>query len=273
MFAQDTSLAGQCVNQWKLRDRAQEATSREVANSKLRRILAHSQTFNCAEAAVGDMVLFHKTPHRKRSPRWRGPAKVLEIDETGVTVSFQSQTFKLARFRVRRRVKESEVVDQDGRVPCSTAEPWIGTWRTDKDGVQVNGDVDAPEELGSDGAGANVAPAQPQTRDDSMASPCLIPVPDSTTHGEDLELPPLENDVNDPSASFAKQCAPSQAPTMEGRQYDNLTYDELHNLCKSRGYCKKDAKTVLKTRLEAIDTVEKNSSQVQSDNMDTFFKR
>ena len=67
-FAQDTSLAGQFVNQWKLRMRAQEATLREVANSKLRRISAHNQTFNCAEAAVGDMVLFYKTPYRKSSP-------------------------------------------------------------------------------------------------------------------------------------------------------------------------------------------------------------
>ena len=74
-----------------------------------------------------------------------------------------------------------------------------------------------------------------------------------------------------PLASFDKQCAPSQAPTMEGSQYDHLTYDELHNLCKSRGYCKKDAKTVLKTRLEALDTVERNSPQAQSGNMDTSF--
>ena len=81
LFAQDTPLAGQFVNQWKLRMRAQEATLREVANSKLRRILAHNQTFNCAELAVGDVVLFRKTPNRKSSPRRRGPAKVLEIDE------------------------------------------------------------------------------------------------------------------------------------------------------------------------------------------------
>ena len=57
-FAQDTSLARQFVNQWKLRMRAQEATLREVANSKLRRILAHNHKFTCTEVAVGDMVLF-----------------------------------------------------------------------------------------------------------------------------------------------------------------------------------------------------------------------
>ena len=122
-FAQDTSLAGQFVNQLKLRVRAQEATLGGVANSKLRRKLAHNQTFNCTEAAVGDIVLFYKTPNRRSSPRWRGPAKVLEIGEAGVTVHFQSQTFKVARCCVRRRVKESAVVDQDGRVPRSTGDP------------------------------------------------------------------------------------------------------------------------------------------------------
>ena len=45
--------------------------------------------------------------------------------------------------------------------------------------------------------------------------PRLIPVPESPRHGEELELPPLENDVNDPSASFDKQCAPSQAPILD----------------------------------------------------------
>ena len=53
LFAQDTSLAGQFVNQRKLRMRAQEATLKEIANSKLRRLLARNQTFNCAEIDVG----------------------------------------------------------------------------------------------------------------------------------------------------------------------------------------------------------------------------
>ena len=153
----------------------------------------------------------------------------MEIDETGVAVYFQSRTFKVARFCVRRRVKESEVVDQDGRVPRSTAEPWIGNWHTESDGVRVNGEEDVPKEPEPGVAGVNVAPAQPQTLDESMASPRLIPVPDSPRH-VDSELPLLENDANDPSASFDKKCAPSQAPTMEGSQYDHLTYDALHNL-------------------------------------------
>ena len=40
MFTQDTSLAWQLVQQWEFRTRAQEADLKEVAISKLRRLLA-----------------------------------------------------------------------------------------------------------------------------------------------------------------------------------------------------------------------------------------
>ena len=40
MFAQETSLAGQFVQLWKLRMRAREVALKEVANSKLRRLFA-----------------------------------------------------------------------------------------------------------------------------------------------------------------------------------------------------------------------------------------
>ena len=98
MFAQDTSLAGRLVQQWELRMRAQEATLKEIARSKLRRLLAYSKSFNCADIAGGDDVPFYKAQSRKGPPRWRGPAKILEIDETGVTAPFQSQTFNVARY-------------------------------------------------------------------------------------------------------------------------------------------------------------------------------
>ena len=57
MFAQDTSVAGQFAQQWKLRLRAQEATLKEIANSKLRRLLARNKSSNCADIAVRDSGL------------------------------------------------------------------------------------------------------------------------------------------------------------------------------------------------------------------------
>ena len=80
LFAQDTSLAGQFVQQGKLRMRAQEATLKEAPNSKLRRLPARNKTFNCAEIGMGDMVLFYKARNRESLPRWRGPAKVIKMD-------------------------------------------------------------------------------------------------------------------------------------------------------------------------------------------------
>ena len=64
-FAEDIPLAGQFVQQWKLRVRAQEATMREIARSKLRRLLAHSKTFNCEEIDVRVMAPSYKARNRK----------------------------------------------------------------------------------------------------------------------------------------------------------------------------------------------------------------
>ena len=129
MFAQDTSLASQFVNQWALRAKAQEATLKEIANSMLRRLLARNQTFNCAVIDVGDMVLFFKARNRKSFPRRRGPAKVLEIDDAGATVSFQSQNFDVARYCVRKRTKDSEVAESDGKFFSTPGGPMGGPTR------------------------------------------------------------------------------------------------------------------------------------------------
>ena len=79
--------------------RAQEAVLKEVANSIFRRLLAYTKSFNCADANAGDSVLFHEAQNRRSSPRLRGPAKILDIDETGATVTFRRQTFMAARYR------------------------------------------------------------------------------------------------------------------------------------------------------------------------------
>ena len=70
MFAQDASVAGQFVQQWKLRMRAQGAALREVADSKLRRLLAYNKSGNCADIHVGDSALFYNAQNRKSSPPW-----------------------------------------------------------------------------------------------------------------------------------------------------------------------------------------------------------
>ena len=109
LFAQDTSISGQFAQQWQLRIRAQEAALKEIANSKLRRLLAYNKTFDSVDVKVGDEVLFYKAPQKKSNPRWRGPATILDIDESGVVLKFQSQSFKVARYCVRRKVEEKDL--------------------------------------------------------------------------------------------------------------------------------------------------------------------
>ena len=93
---------------------AQEAELEEVANSKLRCPLAYTETFICADFKFGGSVFSHKAPSRKSQPKWRGPAWILDTDETGVAARYRSQTFKVARNCLRRRQGEEEVGDKEG---------------------------------------------------------------------------------------------------------------------------------------------------------------
>ena len=82
---------------------------KEIANSKLRRLLAYNITFGCVDIKVGDLVPVYKAPQPKSNPRWRGPAAILDIDESGATLEFQSQYSKVTRYCVRRKVEEKDL--------------------------------------------------------------------------------------------------------------------------------------------------------------------
>ena len=57
-LVQDMSISGRRRN-WKLRTSAREATLIEIANSKLRRLLAQNNTFGCTDPQVGDSFFFY----------------------------------------------------------------------------------------------------------------------------------------------------------------------------------------------------------------------
>ena len=71
-FAQDTSLSGQFVQQWRLRMMAQEAARQVIANSRLRRLLASNKSFTCTDEKIGDTTLSYKVQGKKSPQRWRG---------------------------------------------------------------------------------------------------------------------------------------------------------------------------------------------------------
>ena len=86
---------------------AQDAMLKEMGNGKLRRILDRNQTFENTDTAVGDPEIFHKQISCKSAPKRRRPAVILDIDATGATVKFQSQSSKIARWCVHKRAATS----------------------------------------------------------------------------------------------------------------------------------------------------------------------
>ena len=117
-FAHDASASGQCVQQWMRRIAAKESASREIADGKLRLLLARKKSFDFADVKVGDFVLFHKIVSRGSAPRWRGPDGILDIDETGGTATFQGRAFKVARCCVRERVGPLDAGDGSESGSC-----------------------------------------------------------------------------------------------------------------------------------------------------------
>ena len=57
LLAPETPLSGQFAQQWKLRIIAQDAAPKEVASSKLCRLLPYNRSFNCTDAQSEGSVL------------------------------------------------------------------------------------------------------------------------------------------------------------------------------------------------------------------------
>ena len=114
--------------------------------------------------------------------------------------------------------------------------------------LAVDWEMAGGEKPTESGGKISEAPTEPL-----MASPRLIPVPNSPANSGQPDPPPALEDTGNTSASSDRKCAPSQAPERESANYGRPPYDQWHDLGKQRGYHKKDAKVVLKTRLEAMD--------------------
>ena len=86
-----------------------EATSKKIANSKLRWSSARTKSFENAALLPGGSALFYKSVARRSAPERRGPAVILDFDETGVTLKFQSQTSDVGRLCVGKRVEPKDI--------------------------------------------------------------------------------------------------------------------------------------------------------------------
>ena len=81
------------------RSRSERSRQRQVTP-----FAEHNTAFKSTDERVRDTALFRKATDRKSTPRRRGPAKIPDIDDAGVTVKFPSQTFKAARCPVKKKV-------------------------------------------------------------------------------------------------------------------------------------------------------------------------
>ena len=214
MFARDTSLDGQSVQPWKLRMRAEEAALKEVADIKLRRLLAYNKSFNCADINLGDSVLFYKAQNRKSLPRWRGPAKIPDIHETGATVTCRSQTSKVARYCARKQPKEKDVSDEVWRSSLHRGDTLMSQRPDDAEVAQASAVamrkplkvLDVGQEPGGGSVSTNM------TREPSMTPPRLISVFDSPPLSVQLPPEPGVEETRKASASFDGNCAPPSSP-------------------------------------------------------------
>ena len=77
-----------------------------------------------------------------------------------------------------------------------------------------------------------------------------------------VELPPAD-------ASFDGKCTQLKERAATRSDYDQLTYNELHQVCRRRGNARKDSRAVLKTRLSTTGAVERKRAHDNENVMDT----
>ena len=123
--------------------------------------------------------------------------------------------------------------------------------------------VDGEHETGSGGISTDL------TRGPSMGPPRLIPVPQSPQLSAQLLPEPAVGKKEPASSSFDRNCASSQDPVADIANYDRLSYSQLREICRQRGYHKQDTEAALRPRLVAMDAASKKTADGGSNDMDT----
>ena len=116
---------------------------------------------------------FYRAASKQGMPRRRGAALILDIDETGVTAKFQSQTSKVARFCVRNGTdaKDAEDAYWDPMREC------LRSVVSDFGTPQGPWDVDAGMDMNGEGGNCTSTAGIPET--ESGLNPVAVPAPDS----------------------------------------------------------------------------------------------
>ena len=179
---------------------------------------------------IGDAAPLYKAANRKRTPRRRGPAKILASGAAGVAGEIQSQTFKVARGPVGKQVEEKDAEEvgwnpSPGQPQTIETASWGNiTLRDEGNGMEVEEEkVGAISGAGAPGGGSHISLR-------AIPTPALL----SLT----VQLPPSAQAAvpnNAPGSSLGRNCEQSQASVVDRARYGRLTWGRLREQCSQRG--------------------------------------
>ena len=161
--------------------------------------------------------------NRRSAPQWRGRANISDVDETGATAAFRSQTFKVARYCGRKKEEEkaAEAAESDplqGRTRSMRAAPWGNrTWRNEEN------------EMEAEEAEGGTTSSSEATRDGFHTHMEPTPAPDSPRSSARAPSSPrfsARHPAPEPLSDRNRE--QSQAPVVGRTKYGKLTWGQRH---------------------------------------------
>ena len=203
---------------------ALEAALSGVADSKLRRFLAHNALFSRADVEICGSALCHKAADRKNAPIWGAQRRFWTLMRREWRRN-STQTFKMARHCVLQKVEAQDVGSAEWD-PASVR----SRVRDEASWVQLQmerkGVGSAIEETGEDNMTGAGAP------DDSLPGfPRREPVPDSPSLSVQVpSSPPLSVHAPPQASSVGRNGEPSRAPHVDQTRHEGMWYVQVHAL-------------------------------------------
>ena len=188
--------------------------------------MAHNTSSKCTDVRIGDTALFYKALSRKSAKRWRGPAKILEIGQTGATEKFQSQTFMVARYRVQTKVEEKDAGGAELDPARAQMRPReVAPWGYDGPGHEDD-EMDVDEDKGA------TATSKGKPAGCSTATQRALPVSDAPPLSEQVPPSPRSSPKHPAyETAFDRICEQSKAAEVGRTLYDKVTWGQLHEQC------------------------------------------
>ena len=175
-----------------------------------------------------------------------------------------SQTFKVARYCVRKKVEEKDVDEEEldplhRRMRAAGSVPWQQHARRD-----IGNGLDVDEAKGNWASRTGT----PRSADSFYLEE--IPAMDCPALSEQLPSPHRSHRGHPEwKCSLDKKYEPSSAPEVDRAQYDLSTWDQLNEQRPPRGFRRKESKEDMKTRLALMYAAEANRKPKGSVKQDT----